>query len=146
MAMAIRILIVDDSALFRQGVRDTLERNPDWEVCGEATDGLQAIEGNRRLMPHLIVMDFSMPAMTGLEAACEILKEFPELPILLLTLYLTRQLAEQARNAGVRGTLSKTSMHRLRDGIESLLRGEDFTCPDSRAETRGLSQRSHDCS
>jgi PleD family two-component response regulator len=84
-AMAIRILIVDDSALFRQGVRDTLESNRDWELCGEAADGRQAIEGNRSLTPHLIVMDFSMPGMTGLEAASEILKEFPKLPILLLT-------------------------------------------------------------
>ena len=134
--MAIRILIVDDSVLFRQGVRDTLESNPDWEVCGEAATGLQAIDRNRSLTPQLIIMDFSMPGMTGLEAACEILKEFPKLPILLSTLYLTRQLAEQARNVGVRGILSKTSMHHLNDGIEALLRGEDFTCPDTRAKVQ----------
>ena len=128
--MPIRILIVDDSALFRQGVRDALQRNPDWEVCGEAADGLQALELNRNLTPDLIIMDFSMSGMTGLEVSSEILREFPKLPILLLTLYLTRQLEEQARNAGVRGTLSKTEMDRLRDGIEALLRGERFTCPD----------------
>lgn len=134
--MSIRILVVDDSTLFRQGVRETLERNSDWEVCGEAVDGLQAIQQNRRLTPHLIIMDFSMPGMTGLEAASQILKEFPNLPILLLTLYLTRQLAEQARNGGVLGTLSKTAMHRLSDGIEALLRGEHFTCPDTWATAR----------
>lgn len=70
-----------------------------------------------------------MPGMTGLEAASEILRESPNLPILLLTLYLTRQLAEQAHLAGVRGTLAKTAMLRLSEGIETLLRGEYFTCP-----------------
>lgn len=130
MPMSIRILIVDDSALFRRGVRETLEKNPEWEVCGEAADGPEAIQQNRRLAPHLIIMDFSMPGMTGLGAAFEILKEFPKIPILLLTLYLTRQLAEQARNGGVLGTLSKTEMGHLSDGIEALLRGENFSCPD----------------
>ena len=129
--MAIRILIVDDSAVFRQGVRDVLESNPDWEVCGEAVDGLQAIQQNRSSAPHLILMDFSMPGMTGLQAASDILKEFPSVPILLLTLYMTRQLAEEARNGGVLGTLPKTAMHRLSDCIEALLRGEYFTCPDT---------------
>lgn len=126
----IRILIVDDSALFRDGIREALERNPDWEICGEAADGRQAIQRNRSLNPHLIIMDFSMPGMTGLEAACEILKEFPRVPILLLTLYLTRQLAEEARNCGVLGVLSKTAMYRVGDCIEALLRGEHFTWPN----------------
>lgn len=129
--MSIRILIVDDSALFREGVRETLERNSDWEVCGEAVDGLQAIQQNRRLTPNLIIMDFSMPGMTGLQAASEILKEFPNVPILLLTLYMTRQLAEKARNGGVLGSLSKTAMHHLSDGIEAVLRGEHFMCSDN---------------
>lgn len=129
--MAIRILLVDDSALFRQGVRQTLERNPDWDVCGEAVDGLEAIQQSHTLTPQLIIMDFSMPGMTGLDAASEILKESPNVPILLLTLYLTRQLAEQAHKRGVLGTLSKTAMHRLHDGIEALLRGERFTCTDT---------------
>jgi DNA-binding NarL/FixJ family response regulator len=134
--MTIRILIVDDSALFRKGVRKALESNPNWEVCGEASDGRQAIERNRSLNPDLIIMDFSMPGMTGLEAASEILKECPVLPILLLTLYLTRQLAEQAHKAGVLGALSKTAMHSLPAGIEALLDGEHFTCSDSRAGAR----------
>ena len=131
--MAIRILIVDDSALFRQGVRDALETNPGWEICGEAANGLQAIERSRSLIPDLLIMDFSMPGVTGLEAASEILKEFPKLPILLLTLYLTRQLAEQASNAGIRGTLSKTAMDHLSEGMEALLRGEHFSYPNSLA-------------
>lgn len=137
MAPPIRILIVDDSALFRQGIREALERNPEWEICGEAADGLQAIQQNRKLTPNLIVMDFSMPGMTGLEAACRILKDFPKVPILLLTLYLTRQLEEEAHNCGVLGVLSKTAMYHVGDGIRALLKGEHFTCPDGRAATHG---------
>jgi DNA-binding NarL/FixJ family response regulator len=127
MLMAIRILIVDDSAIFRESLRAMLDAHDGWEVCGEAVDGSEAIRKNRALTPNLIVMDMSMPYMTGIEAACEILKEFPKAPIILLTLYLTRQLAEQARDIGIRGMLSKTAMDHLVRGIDSVLRGQE--CP-----------------
>ena len=123
--MAIRILIVDDSAVFRDGLRTMLERHVDWQVCGEAQNGVEAVENNRLFAPHLIVMDFSMPSMTGLEAAREIFKESPKVPILLLTLYLTHQLAETARDAGIRAILSKTRTHHLISEIEAILRAED---------------------
>jgi DNA-binding NarL/FixJ family response regulator len=86
--VAIRILIVDDSAIFREGLRAMLEAHTDWEVCGEAMDGVEGVQKNRLLKPHLIIMDLSMPQMSGIDAAIEILKEFPKVPILLLTLYL----------------------------------------------------------
>lgn len=125
--MAIRILIVDDSAVFREGLRTMLEDHPDWQVCGEAKNGVEAIQKNRLLVPQLIVMDLSMPSMSGIEAAHEIFKEFPKVPILLLTLYLTHQLGEQARDAGIRATLSKTQMHHLFSEIEAILRADDLT-------------------
>lgn len=127
--MAIRILVVDDSTIFRDGLRLLIESRVNWEVCGEAVDGLEGVQKNRLLKPHLIIMDLSMPRMSGIEAAVEILKEFPKVPILLLTLYLTRQLAEEARNVGIRATLSKTATHQLADGIDATLRGEEFTIP-----------------
>lgn len=122
--MALRILIVDDSAVFRQGLRAMLESHVDWEICGEAVDGVEGVEKNRLLSPHLIIMDLSMPRMTGLEAASEILKEFPKVPILLLTLYITKQLAEEARSVGIWATLPKTRMHWLVDGIDAVLHGK----------------------
>lgn len=131
MLMVVRILIVDDSSIFREGLRTMLETHAEWEVCGEAVDGIEAVKKTRLLTPHLVVMDLSMPYMTGIEAAYEIFKEFPDLPIFLLTLYLTHQLVEEARNTGIRATLSKTAMNHLVGGIEALLRGEEFTVPAS---------------
>lgn len=121
--MPVKILIVDDSAVFREGLRSMLERHGDWQVCGEAQNGVGAVENNRLLAPHLIVMDFSMPSMTGLEAAREIFKESPRVTILLLTLYLTHQLADTARDSGIRATLSKTHPHLISE-IEAILRAD----------------------
>ena len=72
----------------------------DWEVCGEAVDGFDAVQKNRALKPHFIVMDLSMPRMSGMEAAREILKEFPNVLILLLTLYHTRQVEDMREGLG----------------------------------------------
>jgi DNA-binding NarL/FixJ family response regulator len=124
--MALSILIVDDSEIFRQGLRTMIERQEGWRTCGEAADGLEAIQKTHQLKPDLIVMDLSMPRMAGIEASCEIRKRFPKVPILLLTLFVTRQLIADARNVGIRATVSKTRMDRLLDGIHAILRGEDF--------------------
>ena len=124
--MAIRILIVDDSPVFRSGLRSILETHANWEVCGEAINGTEGVQDNRSLRPDVIVMDMCMPSMTGIEAAIEILKEFPKVPIVLLTLYLTSQLAQEAHKIGIRGTLSKTAPESLVGGIDSVLRGEEF--------------------
>ena len=127
--MSVRILIVDGSSLFRQGVRVMLETNLDWEICGEAVDGLDGIEKNRLLTPNLVIMDLTMPGISGIEAASEILKEFPNVPILMLALDVPAQLVEEAQNVGIRAIVSKTSMHDLTDGIHALLRGESFAAP-----------------
>ena len=127
--MTVRILIVDDSEIFRTGLRAFVEAQADWEVCGEARDGLEAIQKTRQLVPNLIVMDLAMPGMSGFDATRQILREFPETPIVLLTLYITRQLIEDARNLGIRATVSKTTMDRLPDCISAALRGENPDTP-----------------
>jgi DNA-binding NarL/FixJ family response regulator len=127
--MAVRVLIVDDSEIFRAGLRTIIEAQDNWEVCGEAGDGVDAIQKSRQLTPDLIIMDLSMPGMSGLQAASEILDEFPRTPVLLLTLYLTGQLAEEAHNMGIRALMSKTAMHHLENAIAALLRGENFVAP-----------------
>lgn len=127
--MSVRILIVDDSAAIRHSVRYMLENHCDWEVCGEAEDGAEAIEKCRELRPDLLVVDVSMPVMNGLDASLEILKSSPETPILLYTSYLTHQLIETAHQSGIRGTVSKNSTELFVPGVEALLRGEEFSGP-----------------
>ena len=119
-----RILIVDDYAELRTALRRRLTAE-NWEVCGEVCDGLEAIEATRRLAPDLIVMDLSMPGMTGLEAARQIRAEFPAMLIMLMTTP-DADLEEAARGAGIRGTVSKLAMEQMVSGLHALLRGEEF--------------------
>ena len=127
--MSVRILLVDDNAKVRDGLCLLLQSHADWEVCGEAADGIEAIEKYRQLTPDLLVVDVSMPQMNGLETAREILKLSPNILILLYTSYLTAQLIDVAHKAGIRGTVSKDAMHLVVAGLEALLRGEEYSGP-----------------
>lgn len=121
-----RILIADDNEIFRDGLRAVVQSNENWQVCGEAADGAEAIQKARQMRPDLIIMDFSMPRICGIDAAREIHKELPKLPILLLTLFLTQQLAEEARNAGISAAVSKTKLDNLLDGIQATFQGKEY--------------------
>jgi|ERR1700737_3084904 DNA-binding NarL/FixJ family response regulator len=120
--MSARILIEDDSPAVRRGLRHLLGKNPDWETCGEAIDGLDA----------LIVLDYFMRKLNGVEAAREIAKLVPGVPILMETPYLSRQLIVDARKAGIRGAISTIDVERdLVSAIGALLRNETFfPCAD----------------
>jgi len=119
-------MIVDDSPLVRQRLRDLLQQHPDWEVCGEAANGQDAITRARELNPDVIVLDFLMPGMNGMQAAREIGKVIPDVPILMFTTYLSQQLVEEARNVGIRGAVAKSDARYVIDGLEALLRNESF--------------------
>ena len=119
-------MIVDDSPLVRQRLRDLLQQHPDWEVCGEAANGQDAITRAAELSPDVIVLDFLMPGMNGMQAAREIGKLIPDVPILMFTTYLSRQLVEEARNVGIRGAVAKSDARYVIDGLEALLRNESF--------------------
>jgi DNA-binding NarL/FixJ family response regulator len=121
-----RILIADDSPPVRCGLRTILGLNSDWQVCGEAMDGADAVEKARELAPDLILMDFSMPQMDGVQAAREIAKSGTQIPILLFTLNLSPQLMELARNAGLRGAISKSEISKLPYAIKANQRGDTF--------------------
>ena len=122
-----RILVVDDSTVVRQHLRRLLELHSDWEVCGEAVDGRDAIKKTCELKPDLVLLDFAMPVMNGLQSAQEIVKCYPETPILLFTMFLSSQLVIEARNSGIRGAVAKSDAVRyLVPGIEALLRKETF--------------------
>lgn len=127
--MPIKILIADDDATIRLLLRRLLDKQPDWEVCGEAANGVEAIERVEHLDPDVVVMDLGMPTMTGLQAASEIASTRPELPMLLISVQeVSRQLAWEARKAGCRGAVTKSSGNEVVRGIEALLRHETFFC------------------
>ena len=120
---SVRILIVDDHPEIRRALRRLLTLE-NWHVCAEAADGLQAIQATRQHNPDVIIMDVSMPYMSGLQAAIEIRKESPSTLIMLITGF---DLSEQeVRATGVRGSVSKIDLNRIPAGIRALLRGEEF--------------------
>lgn len=124
--MNTRILIVDDSPLVRQRLRDMLQQHSSWEVCGEAANGPDALEKVQLMKPDLIVLDFLMPGMDGLQTAREIGKLVPTIPILMFTMHLSRQLVEEARNVGIRGAVAKSDAGKIIEGVEALLRDEAY--------------------
>jgi DNA-binding NarL/FixJ family response regulator len=124
--VATRILIADDSPIVRQCLGRLLRGHTDWEVCGEATDGEDAVCKTRELDPDLVVLDFLMPRKNGIDAAREIGKLSPKTPILLCTICLTPELVDLARGAGVVGTLPKGELNKVVPCVETLLRGESF--------------------
>jgi DNA-binding NarL/FixJ family response regulator len=104
----IRILTVDDQALFRQGIAALLRTQPDMTLVAEASNGLEAIEHFRALRPNITLMDLQMPDMSGLDAMAAICGEFPDARIIVLTTYIGDVQVLRALNAGARAYLLKT--------------------------------------
>lgn len=108
----IRVLVVDDHAILRDGIRSLLESQEDIVVVGEAADGLEAIEGAERLRPDIVLMDISMPKINGLEATRQIKDRFPEVKVLILTQHDNREYIAPALGAGASGYVLKRSGRR----------------------------------
>jgi CheY-like chemotaxis protein len=104
----VRILIADDSLTVRTGLKMLLELHPEWQVCGEAEDGRDAVKKAAELHPDVILLDISMPAMDGLTAAELIRRDAPEAEILIVTHFESLDLARYAAQAGVRGYIAKS--------------------------------------
>ena len=124
-----KILIADDNALIRGGLMRLLHTHDDWQVCGEACDGNEAVDKSRELVPDVVVLDFLMPGLNGIEAARRISGICPETPILLWTMYLSNELCETAKNAGIKGVLAKGNVGDLFDGLETVIGGGTFFAP-----------------
>jgi DNA-binding NarL/FixJ family response regulator len=110
MANKLRVLLVDDHALVRRGFRRMLEDEPTFQVAGEASDGLEAVELAAELRPDVIVMDCALPQMNGIEASRLILAKLPDTAILMLSMHSEDTLVKQALQAGARGYILKNAM------------------------------------
>jgi len=119
--LAKSILIVDDSSTVRAATRDFVEGQLGLVVCGEATDGFDAIEKTCELKPDLVILDFQMPRMNGMRAAREIRDLFARVPIILFTMFADAVSLEDASEAGIDAVVSKTNLPALRRHIEFLL-------------------------
>ena len=118
---SVRILVVDDSQLMRRCLRTLLEQQDTWKVCCEASNGKEAIERAKQDAPDVIVLDFQMPEMNGLDAAKEIRRQSPEVPILMVTLHMSPQLEDQAKRVGIRGACDKGNIQCVVEGVDTLL-------------------------
>ena len=126
-AQTLRILVADDHALVRQGLRTLLEARPGWVVCGEAATGRGAIEKARELEPDIIVLDIHMPEMDGLQAARVIRAANPRSEILILTIDDTDEVIRSASGAGAHGIVMKSeAADDLLMAVAALTRHEPF--------------------
>ena len=127
----IRVLIADDHAIVRDGVRALLALAEDVEVVGEAADGAEAIEACRRLRPDLVLMDIAMPGLGGLEATLQIRKEQPEVKVLVLTQYEDREYVRRFLKLGVSGyVLKKAAGAELVAAVRAAAKGGLVLDPD----------------
>ena len=128
----IKIMVADDHAILRDGIRALLELHEDIEIIGEASDGNEAIEKARELMPDLIIMDIAMPGMDGLEATRRIRKRNPKAKVLMLTQHDNREYILPAIKAGASGYVPKRALgSELVSAIRAVQRGESFLYPSA---------------
>ena len=131
MNKTIRILIADDHLIIRQGLRLILETEPDFELVGEAEDGLQAIQMAGELNPDVILMDLRMPNMDGITAIEQLRQAQPQIAIVILTTFNEDALMLRGLKAGARGFLLKdTDRSTLFESIRAAARGETLLRPD----------------
>lgn len=129
----VRILVVDDNPSVRHYLRAILEQRTSWHVCGEARTSAEALRRVIEAPPDLILLDYQMPDLNGVDLARQICELFPRIPILMVTLHLSRQLAEAARSVGIRGACAKQDIGSVVEAVEQLLSEHTYFPPISGA-------------
>jgi DNA-binding NarL/FixJ family response regulator len=141
-----RVIVVDDHAVIRRGVQGILHAFPEWELCGEAADGQEAIRLAETVKPEIIIMDVSMPGLNGLEATRIIRNILPNTKILLLTLHSSTELVRSAFRAGARGYVLKSDAeHELVRALNVLAGDGTYVSPaiDPHVAQRAILDESH---
>jgi len=127
-----RILIADDHAIVRSGLKRVLDAKPDMEVVAEAEDGAQAVDKALREDVHLAILDVSMPRMTGIQAAAELHKRKPELKTLMLSMHDSEQFLFEALKAGASGYVLKSGADTdIVDAVRAAIRGDSYLYPSA---------------
>jgi DNA-binding NarL/FixJ family response regulator len=121
----IRILVVDDSALMRRSLRTLLEGQHNWKVCDEASNGREALAKFNHEKFDVVVLDFQMPGMDGLEAAKQITRRSAT-PILMVTMHVSPQLAVEAQKVGIRGMCAKADIKCVIEGVAAVLENRPY--------------------
>ena len=132
----IRVFLVDDHTILRQGLRRLFESEKGFEVVGEARDGREAVDRSREIDSDVIIMDLAMPALNGLDATRRILKAKPDAKVLILSMYLDDDYVTQALEAGVVGYVMKDApANELVMAVRAAARGEGYFTPQIPAST-----------
>jgi DNA-binding NarL/FixJ family response regulator len=130
----IRILVVDDHAIMREGIRALLGIHDDIEVVGEASEGKEAVEKSQELMPDVVIMDIAMPGMDGLEATRRIRKKNPKIKVLILTQHDNKEYILSVVKAGAAGYVPKRALgSELVSAIRAVRQGDSFLYPSAAA-------------
>jgi len=123
----VRILLADDHDVVRVGVRALLERRPEWEVCGEAVTGRDAVEKAKRLTPDVVVLDANLPELPGVEATRQILKALPRTEVVVLTVDESPELMRDLLQAGAHGYVFKSDLSTdLVSAVQALSQHDQF--------------------
>jgi DNA-binding NarL/FixJ family response regulator len=123
----VRVLNADDHAVIRGVVREALKARTDFEVCGEAENGREAVEEAKKLKPDLVVLNITMPILNGFEAAREIKAILPASAIVILSSHADKRFIEEARTIGVQAYVAKTqAREQLVKAVEAALLGKEF--------------------
>jgi DNA-binding NarL/FixJ family response regulator len=130
----IKVLLIDDHAIMRDGIRAILSLHDDIDLVGEASEGQEAIEKTRELSPDVVIMDVAMPDMDGIEATRRIRKESPNVKIIMLTQYDNKEYVLSAIKAGAAGYVPKRALgSELVSAVRAVNRGESFLYPSAAA-------------
>ena len=129
--MTVRILLVDDHTLFRSGLKALLSRQTDFEVVGEASDGLEGVKLAEQLHPDLVLLDLDMPAMSGIEALAQMVEMNHDMPVVMLTVSEDAEDLKEAFVLGARGYLVKNiEADYLVSSIRQIIAGESVMSPE----------------
>ena len=135
--MPTRILIADDHPIARSGIRAILSTRPDIEICFEASDGGEALEGVIKYKPDIAVLDVNMPVMSGFTVAETVAVMNLDTHVLLYTMYYSEHLLREARRVGVQGYVSKTNAAKeLLQAIDTLMQGRTYFCDEANSAAR----------